>query len=77
MMKTTKLLLILSIVLVVIVGGCSKGTQKAPEQTDKGTGTTGEAVDSLDQELSDVGSVDDESDLGSLDNLDKDLDIGY
>lgn len=74
-MKTTKILIVLSILFIVVVSGCSKQKQDTTQK--EPTETTGQAVDSLDKDLGDVDSLDADSDLGSLDDLDKDLDVGF
>lgn len=80
-MKTTKLLIVLSIIFVIIVSGCSKqdNAQQKPNEATSQTPseTTGQAIDSVDNDLIGIDSIGGDSNLSELDNLDKDLDVGY
>lgn len=80
-MKIAKLLIVLSIIFVIIVSGCSKqdNTQQKPNEatSQTSTETTGQAIDSVGSDLSSADSIGDDSNLSDLDNLDKDLDVGY
>ena len=80
-MKTTKLLIVLSVIFIIVVSGCSKQdtTQQKPNEATSQTPseTTGQVIDSVDSDLSGVDSIGDDSNLSDLDELDKDLDLGY